>query len=223
MRTPVVLLSVWLLSPEPAAPEQDPRNDSENETFQGGFVHLAPGILALPIGRGASSQAQTAVRYAYQWSAGGGFHFEPVPHFLLGVGGTLEHQIHVYETQATYELCFRGGCWEEEGQGGTARAQIDLRIGAGGRWWATFAQLSPSVNLLYLRLRCRNEREEQCSFRERDVGPGIGASLGLMFRPTRRVALGAMSGVDFVRLARRDDPFRSLHTWDLMIFLGLTL
>ena len=215
------IVGAVLAGPATAGAEADPEPDPAS--FRGGFVAVAPGILALPIGNGPNAKTQSVIRYAYQWSAGGGFHFEPVPHLLLGVAGTLEHQIHIYETQRAYVLCFRGGCWEDEGQGGMFRSQLDLRIGSGGRWWLAFAQVSPSINLSYVRLRCRNEREEQCRFRERDVGPGVGASLAAAFRPTRRVSLGAQGGVDFVRIEPRQDPLGSVHTFDLMIFLGLTI
>ena len=191
--------------------------------IEGGYVDVAPGIMALPFGTGPGDTARRALRYAYVWSAGGGFHFEPIPRLVLGIGGAIEHQIHIYEQLEPEALCFQGACYDEEGQGGLVRAQIDGRIGVAGRWFFTFVEVSPSVDLLYVRLRCKNEREPYCDTRERDIGPGIGTSLAFYARPTERAGIGVEGGLDFVRFGAQDDPFRSVHTFDLLLLLQIRL
>lgn len=228
-----LILASAPVPPEPE-PELEPEPNSESEpepergSIAGGYVQLAPLGFALP-GPGRSSdiaRLQRAVRSGFRWGFAAGLSFEPVRHLFINATGSFEQTIWIFRNveRGGYQLCFRGDCygWDERGVGHFLRVGADLRLGWTSQWVVTWALLSAQIGVSRVRLDCNNSVEAHCDRRETDVGPGIGAGLGLAIRATPRMALGFEGSIDHNWIDSLDDPFRAVRTFDLALVVMLS-
>jgi len=216
----VAVLSAALLSAWAGVVALAPADAETDERPQLGWVQLAPLGVSVP-GPRITPDIQTfdrAVRAGYRWGLAGGLVVEPLTHLLVGATASFDHSVWIFDSGAErYELCFAEGCygWTERGVGYLLRFGGDLRVGFTSRYFMAWALGSAQISIAHTRLDCDNSVEAHCGRRENDVGPGLGAGLGLAVRLTRGFAIGLEGSIDHAWLDTRDDPFEGLRSWDL--------
>ncbi len=220
---------VGLLGLAPPTPEEGRATRAE---LRPGFVVLSPVGLAVPrLGRTPDTRvARESLLPSYQWGFAMGVHLRvPVPKLLLGLSASFDQvvwSVRDYrpgdELGSAWEadsepICFAGDCygWNERVVGSLLRVGVDLRIGWVDRRWLVWARASPHIGISRLRLDCDDARADACDRRHMDVGPGLGGGLGVAYRVVEAVALGVEADVDHEWLARFDDPFEAVRTWEI--------
>jgi hypothetical protein len=212
---------IWTAITLAPAPKLEPAPESTLD-HRRGWLQLAPIGFGAP-GPGLTQDLQAfdrAVVLSYRWGLSVGLAFEPVEHLLLGAAAGLDQSIWIFDNDdRSYELCFRGDCygWNERGFGHLVRLGAELRVGWTSRWVMAWALFAAHVDLARMRLDCDNSVERHCSRSETDLGPGLGAGLGVALRPIPSFAVGLESSIDHGWIDRREDPFRAARTWDLSL------
>jgi hypothetical protein len=146
---------------------------------QGGFVYGALPFVSIPVG---DDGWRDGTDVGVQWGAGGGYMFEPVPHFMLTVGGAFEH------TWVNFE-----DFDHDDIRGNIVRFLPELRIGGGTSRIFGYGYAQPGLAIVVLAWDYGPFEGD-----DSEAGFNLGIGGGVQGAVWRSLMIGGEMGVDLV-------------------------
>jgi hypothetical protein len=183
---------------------------------QGGYVYLAPGLIAVPVG---DDDIEDIVNVSYQWGFGGGYMFSPGRHFRIAIGGAFEHAPANLENDS-----ISGPFVRADVDAHLFRLVPELRIGGGTDRFFGYGLVSPGLALVHWRWRGMALGFES-SDEDTDAGFNLGLRAGAQGLVWRGLMIGGEFGGSLAFISNGgDDNITTddygVHTIDVRLMVG---